>query len=118
MVTTFVPLDRSYVNVSIKEEYEKLDVCAGQLNYAKRIQQLLCERLDMELPREYELSEIVVEQALFTYIDLLEQYYRLDGEAWEEFYARYHGVTNVPRRLEDFKEQKKGTIKLLGEREN
>ena len=104
--------------VSIKEEYEKLDVCIGQLNYAKRIQKLLCERLDMELPSEYELSEIVVEQALFTYIDRLEQYYRLDGKAWEMFYARYHGVTNVPRRLEDFKEQKKGTMHLLVKNED
>ena len=101
------------MKVSIKEDYEKIDVSIGQMKYAKRIQKLLCERLDMELPIEYELSEIVVEQALFTYIDILEQYYCLDGKPWEEFYSIYHGVTNVPRRLEDFKEQKKGTLQLL-----
>ncbi len=104
--------------VSIKEEYENLDVSVGQIKYAKRIQKLLCEKLDMELPSEYDLSEIVVEQALFTYIDILEKYYRLDGKPWEEFYARYHGVTNVPRRLEDFREQKKGSLQLLKKREN
>ena len=106
------------MKVSIEEEYEKLDVSMGQIKYAKRIQKLLCERLDMELPSEYELSEIVVEQALFTYIDILEKYYRLDGKPWEEFYAIYHGVTNVPRQLEDFKEQKKGTLQLLRKRES
>lgn len=104
--------------MSIEEEYVNLNVSIGQINYAKRIQKLLCERLDMELPSEYELCEIVVEQALFTYIDRLEQYYRLDGKAWEGFYARYHGVTNVPRRLEDFKEQKKGTMQLLLEKKD
>lgn len=104
--------------VSAKEEFEKLDVCPGQLNHAKRIQRLLCDRLDMKLPVEYELSEITVKQALFTYIDRLEQYCRLDGKAWEEFYARYHGVTIVPRRLEDFKEQKKGNMQLLMERQD
>ncbi len=95
--------------MSIIEEYEKLDVCAGQIKYAKKLQRLLCERLDMELPREYELSEIVVEQALFTYIDILERYYRSNGETWEDFYARYHEVKDVPRRLDEFKEQKKGS---------
>ena len=106
------------MNMNIKEEYENLDISSGQIKYAKRIQKLLCERLDMELPSEYELSEIVVEQALFTYIDILEQYYRLDGKPWEEFYARYHGVTNVPRRLEDVRKQRKGTLQLLGKRDN
>lgn len=101
--------------MSMEEEYESLNVCEGQLNYAKRIQRLLCERLDMELPNEYELSDIVMEQALFVYIDVLERYYRLDGKAWEEFYEKYHGVTNIPRRLEDFKELKKGSLDLLGE---
>ncbi|WP_455661624.1 hypothetical protein [Pradoshia sp.] len=104
--------------MSIIEEYEKLDVCAGQIKYAKKLQRLLCERLDMELPREYELSEIVVEQALFTYIDRLERYYRSNGQTWEDFYARYHGVTDVPRRLDEFKEQKKGSLQLLKEEKN
>lgn len=103
--------------MSIKEEYEKLDIPEGQIKYAKRLQKLLCDRLDMELPSEYELSEIVVEQAMFTYIDLLEKYYRLDGKAWEEFYAKYHRVTNVPRQLEHFKEQKKGSLEILKKRE-
>ena len=104
--------------VTIKEEYENIDVFVGQIKYAKRIQELLCERLDTQLPKEYELSEIVVEQALFSYIDILERYYRLNGEAWDEFYQKYHGVKNVPRRLEDFREQKKGSLRLLKERED
>ena len=99
--------------MDIKEDYVSLNISVGQIKYAKRLQKLLCERLDMDLPSEYELSEIVVEQALFTYIDFLEKYYRLDGKPWETFYAKYHGVSNVPRRLEDFKEQKKGTLQLL-----
>ncbi|PQD95063.1 hypothetical protein CYL18_12105 [Pradoshia eiseniae] len=104
--------------VTIQEEYENIDVFVGQIKYAKRLQQLLCERLDMDLPKEYELSEIVVEQALFSYIDVLENYYRLSGDSWEEFYQKYHGVKNVPRRLEDFREQKKGSLRLLKERED
>ena len=104
--------------VWIEEEYEKLKVSSEQLNYAKIIQKLLCDRLDMALPSEYELSEIVIEQALFTYIDLMERYYRLDGKEWEEFYGKYHGVTNVPRKLEHFKEQKKGSLQILGKSQN
>ena len=98
----------------IEEEYEKLNVSSGQLKYAKIIQELLCERLDMELPSEYELSEIIVEQALFCYIDIMERYYRLEGKEWEEFFQKYHGVTNVPRKLEHFKEQRKGSLQILG----
>ena len=71
----------------------------------------------MELPSEYEVSEIVMEQALFTYIDILEKYYRLEGEDWEKFYVRFCGVTNVPRKLESFKEQKKDSLHLLGKKQ-
>lgn len=99
--------------MSIEEDHISLNVSVGQIEYAKRLQKLLCERLDTDLPSEYELSEIVAEQAMFTYIDILEKYFRLDGKPWEEFYAKYHGVTNVPRRLEDFKEQKKDSLQLL-----
>ena len=101
------------MNVNIKEEYENLNVSSGQIIYAQRVQKLLCERLNMELPSEYELSEIVVEQALFTYIDIMEQYYRLDGKPWEEFYEKYHGVTDVPRRLEEVRKLRKGSLGLL-----
>lgn len=103
--------------MSIEEDHVSLNVSVGQIEYAKRLQKLLCERLGMVLPSEYELAEIVVEQAMFNYIDFLEKHFRSDGKPWEEFYAKYHGVTLVPIRLEDFKEQKKGSLHLL-EKEN
>ena len=77
-----------------------------QLEYAKNLQNLLSKRLDTKLPAEYEIPDIIIEQALFLYIDTLERYYRLEGKEWDEFYSKLSGVTNVPRKLEDFKIQK------------
>ncbi len=86
-----------FINVKIDRQ---------QLEYAKNIQNLLCKRLDTKLPLEYEIPDIIVEQAMFLYIDTMERYYRLEGKEWEDFYKTISGVTDVPRKLEDFREQK------------
>lgn len=84
-------------------EYVNVRIDAEQLRYIKKLQELLCERLDMDLPKEYDIPDIAVEQALFTYIDLMERNYRLSGEQWEEVYQKWSGVSDVPRTLDDFK---------------
>lgn len=89
--------NHDFLNVKIDKQ---------QLEYAKNIQNLLCKRLDTKLPVEYEIPDIIVEQAMFYYIDTMERYYRLDGEDWKNFYKKFSGVTDVPRKLEDFREQK------------
>ncbi len=88
---------QNIINVKIDKE---------QLEYAKNLQKLLCKRLDTNLPVEYEIPDIIVEQALFLYIDTMERYYRLEGKDWEDFYNKTSGVTDVPRKLEDFREIK------------
>ena len=88
---------QQFINVKVDQE---------QLEYAKNIQHLLSKRLDTKLPVEYEISDIIVEQALFHYIDTMERYYRLEGKEWEDFYRKLSGVTDVPRKLEDYKVQK------------
>lgn len=87
---------QNFINVKIDKE---------QLEYAKNLQNLLCKRLDTKLPVEYEIPDIIAEQALFLYIDTMERYYRLEGKDWEDFYNNSSGVTNVPRKIEDFREQ-------------
>ena len=77
-----------------------------QLEYAMNLQKLLSKRLDTILPLEYEVPDIIIEQALFLYIDTMERYYRLEGKEWGDFYTKLSGVTDVPRKLEDFKVQK------------
>lgn len=77
-----------------------------QLEYAMNLQKLLSKRLDTVLPLEYEVPDIIIEQALFHYIDTMERYYRLEGKEWEDFYTKLSGVTDIPRKLEDFKVQK------------
>ena len=88
--------NQNFIHVKIDKE---------QLEYAKNLQNLLCERLDTKLPVEYGIPDIIIEQALFLYIDTMERYYRLEGKDWEHFYNNSSGVTNVPRRIEDFREQ-------------
>ena len=77
-----------------------------QLEYAMNLQKLLSKRLDTVLPLEYEVPDIIIEQALFHYIDTMERYCRLEGKEWEDFYTKLSGVTDIPRKLEDFKVQK------------
>jgi hypothetical protein len=87
--------NHGFINVKIDRQ---------QLEYAKNIQNLLCKRLDTKLPVEYEIPDIIIEQAMFLYIDTMERYYRLEGKEWEDFYKKFSGVTDVPRKLEDFRE--------------
>ncbi|KMY45727.1 hypothetical protein AC622_17225 [Bacillus sp. FJAT-27916] len=96
--------------MSNNKEYVNVKIDVEQLRYMNRLHQLLCQRLDMDLPKEYEIPEIAVEQALFTYIDQLERFYRLTGEDWEKFYQKWSGVHEVPEKLKDFKERIKGWI--------
>ncbi len=88
--------NHDFINVKIDRQ---------QLEYAKNLQNLLCKRLDTELPIEYKIPDIIVEQAMFLYIDTMERYYRIDGMEWKDFYKKFSGVTDVPRKLEDFKKQ-------------
>lgn len=81
-----------------------------QLEYVKNIQKLLCKRLDTELPAEYEIPDIMVEQALFLYIDTMERYYRLEEKEWEDFYKKFSGVTDVPRKMESLENEKLSPI--------
>ena len=91
-------MDRpNYINVKVDN---------GQLEYAKNIQHLLSKRLDTNLPAEYEIPDIIIEQAMFLYIDTMEKYYRLEGKDWGDFYEKFNGVIDVPRKLEEFREHK------------
>ncbi len=93
--------------------YKKVKVNPEQLEYVCKMQNLLCERLGMELPKEKKKPEHIVEQALFILIDTMEKYYRLDELAWREFAQIWRGVTKATREFDEFKEETSGSYELL-----
>lgn len=84
-----------------KKKMVELEIDEELIASIKIMQDLLCKRLDVELPSQYENLQTIIDQSLLVYFDRMDWYYRLEGREWDTFYENHQGATNIPSRIEE-----------------